>query len=262
MLLRSYSEIGTIRYSYHSHTVLSLDVVMGRRPSPKEEHPSLPTPKGTMACRPPSARSTLSTPSDASNDELDKTLMGEIEPGLWVGGLGAVKEIRKRSDRSWTVISIIKAEKLSLFLSKTIQEIRSRNLADVSGSGVIKKIKHIEWNIADKSQSDLLCPRLEEILVAMDDCLLVTNNDDDNNNNNHGYCLVHCAFGISRSVSICAAWLISRRRLTLSQALQRIRDVRPDAAPNMGFLASLRSLERCEGNVAAAIERMHLSKGR
>ena len=197
--------------------------------------------------------------------------MGEIEPGLWVGGLGAVKEIRKRPDRSWTVISIIKAEKLSLFLSKTIQEIRSRNLADVSGGGVMTTIKHIEWDIADQSQSELLCPRLEEILAAMDECLLVTNNDggggddDDNNNNNnninHGHCLVHCAFGISRSVSICAAWLISRRRLTLSRAMQQIRAVRPDAAPNMGFLASLRALERSEGNVAAAMERMHASEG-
>eukprot|EP00977_Amphora_coffeiformis_P024357 scaffold15612_cov105-Amphora_coffeaeformis.AAC.2 len=92
----------------------------------------------------------------------------------------------------------------------------------------------------------------------MDECLLVSNrNDDDNSSSNHDYCLVHCAFGISRSVSICAAWLISRRQLTLSQALQQIRAVRPDAAPNMGFLASLRGLEQCKGNMAAAMERMH-----
>ena len=201
----------------------------------------------------------LSKP-DISNDELDRTLMGEIEPGLWVGGLGAVKEIRHRSDRPWTVISAIKAEKLSLFLSKIIQEIQSTDSADENGSGVTTKIKHIEWDIADMSQSELLCPRLEEILLAMDECLLVSNNND--NQNNHSYCLVHCASGISRSVSICAAWLISRRGMSMSQALQQIRAVRPDAAPNLGFLASLRSLEKCKGNIATAMEQMHSSRGR
>eukprot|EP00977_Amphora_coffeiformis_P023328 scaffold13016_cov154-Amphora_coffeaeformis.AAC.1 len=106
--------------------------------------------------------------NDAFNIELDKSLMGEIEPGLWVGGLGAVKEIRKRADRSWTVISAIRAEKLSLFISKTIQEIQSSHMSDESGgSDSTTKIKHIKWDIADKSQSELLCPRLEEILIPI-----------------------------------------------------------------------------------------------
>lgn len=171
-----------------------------------------------------------------SSEFMDATLMGEIEPGLWVGGLGAVKEIRKKTDRPWTVVSAIYAEKLSLFLHTTLQEIRE------SGA----TIEHEEWDIADKSQSKLLSPRLQGILAQMDARILDA----------RGYCLVHCAFGISRSVAICAAWLISRRQMTMAQALQKIRAVRPDAAPNMGFVAALRALEQCQGSVPAARERM------
>ena len=30
--------------------------------------------------------------------EMDSNLLGEVEQGLWVGGLGSVKEIRKQSE--------------------------------------------------------------------------------------------------------------------------------------------------------------------
>ena len=191
-----------------------------------------------------SSFTTMMTDTSKKNENIiDTTLMGEIEPGLWVGGLGAVKEIRKRPDRPWTVISVIHSEKLSLFVSQTIQELTTstHNMA----------IRHIEWDIADKSQSELLCPRLEEIMAAMDERLLPSNDDT-----NRGYWLVHCAFGISRSVAICAAWLMARRQQPLCRALPQIRAVRPDAAPNIGFVASLRALEQCEGNITAAMERM------
>lgn len=188
---------------------------------------------------------------------IDTTLMGEIEPGLWVGGLGAIKEIRKRVC-PWTVVSAMKAEKLSMFLDKTLGEIQEFH-PNIT-------IDHVAWDIADKSRSEFMCDRLEEILAKIDQRILRTppppttapasaaEHDDDSE---PGCCLVHCAFGVSRSVSICAAWLISRRKLTMWQALQKIRAVRPDASPNVGFLASLRALEQCGGDVQAAKQRMH-----
>lgn len=169
---------------------------------------------------------------------MDPTLAGEIEPGLWVGGLGAVKEIRHCRGRPWTVVSALKAEKLSLFLTTTLQEIRDAHPEMV--------IHHELWDIADQSRSNFLSERLEHVLCLIDERIL----------DRSGYCLVHCAFGVSRSVAICAAWLISRRHMSLPMALQRIRAVREDAAPNMGFIAALRALEQCDGNVAAARQRM------
>jgi protein-tyrosine phosphatase len=192
-----------------------------------------------MATEPSDVSTNLASTDDRlSPAVMDSLVMGEVEPGLWVGGLGAVKEIRKRPGRPWTVVSAIKAEKLSLFLQKTFAEIRQTHPDMV--------IEHISWDIADRSQSDLLSDRLDEILTQIDARIL----------DGSGSCLIHCAFGISRSVSICAAWLISRRKMTMSAALQHIRAVRPDAFPNMGFIASLRALEQSDGDVQAAQKRL------
>mmetsp|Transcript_11503 Transcript_11503/g.15145 ORF Transcript_11503/g.15145 Transcript_11503/m.15145 type:complete len:85 (+) Transcript_11503:326-580(+) len=47
------------------------------------------------------------------------------------------------------------------------------------------------------------------------------------------------AFGVSRSVSVCAAWLMSRKIMSLDLAMQTIRAARNEAMPNMGFIANL-----------------------
>ena len=170
--------------------------------------------------------------------EIDPNLLGEVEPGLWVGGLGAVKEIRMQSERPWLVISALRQDStLSYFAVQTIREIETSHPATT--------IHHIIFNIPDRVRSNLLCDHLAEILNMIDASL-----------SEGGYCLVHCAKGISRSIAICAAFLISRRQLTLEQALKKIRLVRPQAAPNLGFVAALRALECSEGRtVEAAIQR-------
>ena len=169
---------------------------------------------------------------------MDLTLLGEVEPGLWVGDLSSVRELKHLPDRPWTVVSALKSNKLSLFITRALQELRMAHPDMI--------IHHETWDIADEARSDLLSEHLDIILAQIDQRIL----------DQSGYCLVHCAFGISRSVSICAAWLISRRHMSLEQAMQKIRSVRHDAAPNLGFLAALRALEQCGGNVRAARERM------
>ena len=54
---------------------------------------------------------------------------------------------------------------------------------------------------------------------------------------------MHCASGISRSVSVCMAWLMLRKKLSSEEALREVRKSRPQALPNHGFLQSLRLLE-------------------
>ena len=55
--------------------------------------------------------------------------------------------------------------------------------------------------------------------------------------------LVHCHAGRSRSCSLVLAWLMTRRRWPLNRALAFLQRMRPEAAPNAGYLAALLSLE-------------------
>lgn len=64
--------------------------------------------------------------------------------------------------------------------------------------------------------------------------------------------LVHCASGVSRSVSICCAWLMTRRDMSAAQALAQVRLQRPRADPNVGFKAQLSMLEEARGDVFLA----------
>lgn len=56
--------------------------------------------------------------------------------------------------------------------------------------------------------------------------------------------LVHCLWGVSRSVAVVAAWLISRRNCTLEQSMAMVRAGRPIANPNPAFCAMLFKLAR------------------
>jgi protein-tyrosine phosphatase len=58
-----------------------------------------------------------------------------------------------------------------------------------------------------------------------------------------GPTLVHCAMGISRSVSMVIAYLIRKRKMTLEQALQFVRSKRSIIRPNVGFMEQLKAFE-------------------
>ena len=56
--------------------------------------------------------------------------------------------------------------------------------------------------------------------------------------------LVHCAAGVSRSVSLVAAYLIIALKISASDALKMIRLRRPQAGPNDGFIRQLEALAK------------------
>jgi len=56
--------------------------------------------------------------------------------------------------------------------------------------------------------------------------------------------LVHCAYGKSRSVTICIAYLMKKHRKSFSDAFQFIRHKRPIAEPNFSFLGQLLKYEK------------------
>jgi predicted protein tyrosine phosphatase len=188
----------------------------------------------------------VATPPSAPDNNI-KLLMGEVRPGLWIGNLRSLKVLSKintfsggesKNANQWIVISVLESERL----------LQVARLACQSPANACLVKRHVEWVLPDECQADFLGPRLEEIFRTMDD-----------HHDTQSMCLVHCAAGKSRSVAVCAAYLLHRRYATsLAQALGDIRTVRPCARPNLGFLAALRALQECRGEVATAVQRMQL----
>ncbi|CAK63622.1 unnamed protein product (macronuclear) [Paramecium tetraurelia] len=61
----------------------------------------------------------------------------------------------------------------------------------------------------------------------------------ENAKKNNGKVLIHCVQGVSRSVSLCIAYLIISQQITYSQAFDIIKKNRGVASPNMGFTVQL-----------------------
>lgn len=59
-----------------------------------------------------------------------------------------------------------------------------------------------------------------------------------------GACLVYCKNGRSRSATICTAYLMRHRGLTLQLAFQTVKNARPVAEPNPGFWSQLQKYEQ------------------
>lgn len=59
-----------------------------------------------------------------------------------------------------------------------------------------------------------------------------------------GHVLVHCSAGVSRSATICLAYLISKKRMNYEAALEHVRSLRPVVCPNSGFIQQLKDFEK------------------
>ncbi|OWM74209.1 dual specificity protein phosphatase 1B-like isoform X2 [Punica granatum] len=58
-----------------------------------------------------------------------------------------------------------------------------------------------------------------------------------------GSVLVHCFMGVSRSVTVVVAYLMKKRGMSLSQALEHVKQRRPQASPNIGFIQQLQDFQ-------------------
>eukprot|EP00123_Amoebidium_parasiticum_P006076 comp17132_c1_seq1/m.15918 comp17132_c1_seq1/g.15918 ORF comp17132_c1_seq1/g.15918 comp17132_c1_seq1/m.15918 type:complete len:453 (-) comp17132_c1_seq1:95-1453(-) len=61
-----------------------------------------------------------------------------------------------------------------------------------------------------------------------------------------GCVLIHCVGGISRSAAVTLAYLMRTEWLTLAAAYDRLKGVRQNIAPNLGFMGQLLEFERAE----------------
>lgn len=194
-------------------------------------------------------------------------------PNLWLGSLAAVREVvntervggaggssnyNSNNDpqtnvfhrrRHWTVISILESPSLVNLTKQLLKE-----------SIDAGRCTHIVWKLPDTCQAPFLSKTLETILKQIDEGIR-TDDDDGASTTSTKTCLIHCAKGVSRSAATCAAWLMTRKHQdcsTVQEALTWIRNRgHTQVSPNMGFLASLRALEQCQGDVSKAMVRMN-----
>uniref|UniRef100_G3PVU1 Dual specificity phosphatase 22b n=1 Tax=Gasterosteus aculeatus aculeatus TaxID=481459 RepID=G3PVU1_GASAC len=61
-------------------------------------------------------------------------------------------------------------------------------------------------------------------------------------------CLVHCLAGVSRSVTLVLAYIMTVTRLGWQEALAAVRVVRPCAGPNLGFQRQLQEFEATQAD--------------
>lgn len=129
---------------------------------------------------------------------------------------------------------------------------------------------HLSLKLADHPTANLLA-ELNEALAFCD--LAFSPEEDDRTSRilNKGHdldadiprgLLVHCASGVSRSVSICVAYLMTRGGVSYEDALAAVKMNREQACPNLGFERQLKILEQCGGDVARAMDRWSEDAGK
>ena len=136
---------------------------------------------------------------------------GLVYSNLYVGSLNAAQDIAMLTSHNITTVLTI-ANGLILTLPDDIN--------------------HIVIEIPDHPIADILSI-VEATTFHIESVL---------SSSGHAGVLVHCASGISRSVSVCCAWLMLRRSMSFADSLEQIRTNRPLANPNVGFHAQLTML--------------------
>jgi len=150
----------------------------------------------------------------------------EVAPGLWVGGLSAAENAEQLESHGVAAVVTVAAR-----LKPQIPE----------------SVRHTAVSVDDHPCADIL-KVLPAALEAVDAVLSHSAAEEGVGRS----VLVHCASGVSRSVATCVAWLMTRRGLSLEDALRQVREGRPNGNPNWGFLQALALLEKCKGNFAEA----------
>lgn len=178
--------------------------------------------------------------------------LGEVIPGLWVGNLISVSKMlqlhkNRNKETHLTIISVLSNQNLIRLVSDMLKQNRLNQSIPTSHA---IRIRHEIIELKDLAESDLLSV-LPDALLLIDEALgCQTPRGSDSSNSDipeQRICLVQCARGASRSVSIVIAYLLSRhgsRFKSFDDALQQVRRVRPVAQPNIGFSLALHKFER------------------
>lgn len=145
----------------------------------------------------------------SSNDRSDPV---EILPGLYLGN-------------SYHASQEESLRRLGIFALLNVAEITKADNAfpPVSSDG----FRHMNLPVADNATSDISCsfPQAIEFI--------------ENVRSSGGKVLVHCLAGISRSPTICIAYLMYSQNLSLDQAYDLVKQRRRLISPNLNFMRQL-----------------------
>jgi dual specificity phosphatase 12 len=141
---------------------------------------------------------------------------GAISPQVFVGSLYAARNVTALKQNGITHVLTV-AGRLTLYWPHdTASPLPTRLMIDI--------VDHPGANILDV---------LKQCLEFLDTAIV-----------GGGKVLVHCASGVSRSVTVCCAFLMSRHAMTFQDALAQVRLERPQGNPNYGFGHQLQLLEK------------------
>ncbi|OVA05514.1 Dual specificity phosphatase [Macleaya cordata] len=140
----------------------------------------------------------------------------QIEEGLYLGSLGAAHN--KAALKSLNITHIL-------------------TVANMLGPAHQNDFIYKKIVVADREETDLT-QHFSECFDFIDEAKM-----------KGGGVLVHCFAGKSRSVTIVVAYLMKKRRMSLSQALEHVKSRRPLAAPNAGFMLQLQNFEKSLGGM-------------
>nr|CAB3240156.1 DUSP dual specificity phosphatase [Phallusia mammillata] len=87
-----------------------------------------------------------------------------------------------------------------------------------------------------------------DISLWFDDAISFINSEKDNG----GKTFVHCHAGVSRSATICLAYLMTRYRVSLNDAFRYVKNRRSVISPNFNFMGQLLKLESAVNNNTGA----------
>jgi len=95
--------------------------------------------------------------------------------------------------------------------------------------------EYLQLNIKDVPEETII-PFLKKAMVFIEKA-----------RESNGKCFVHCHMGVSRSCTTIIAFVMMNEGLTFRQAFDRVKTLRPVAAPNAGFLLQLEQWETMLG---------------
>ena len=114
--------------------------------------------------------------------------------------------------------------------------------ADKIGLRPSAKLQHCHINLRD-TPSELISCHFDRALAFMELALEAGEK-----------CFVHCHAGVSRSASLCIAFLVKHRAMSTDEALAHVRSARQWVGPNHGFMQQLRNFEKSLGRDAHSTE--------
>ncbi|KAL8833676.1 MAG: hypothetical protein Q9176_007877 [Flavoplaca citrina] len=157
---------------------------------------------------------------------LTRSSMDQIMPNLFLGGSYAAENIANHNPNNINFVLTCMDKNLP---RQTLQQYRQQGIGQLF------------MNKRDKRDENLL-EVFGELTTALEEKL-------------QAGCrvLVHCAMGISRSVTIVCAFVMQRWGLKRSDAKQMVKSKRNVANPNSAFYTQLKVWGNCDYNIRSAI---------